>query len=678
MNAPYSYIPAVPVAIGFGGGILCGMEWNGMWCAAIFAIAAITLFVTRRRYFSFVLAAAALGAVSGNAAKPDVPESGLIGEKLYFTGEVRQAYHYQNSCRIIADISAYSPTGKGYRRPSSDTRVSILTPVDIDSIDAGDVILFYGRLSASGDGVDLPYETDYSAFDIVDGVNARARIQPDHIFVTERSHGIKAFLSQLRHAAEDLIYSLPVNSETAWFLSAVMLGDDSMLGDDIKESFRATGLAHILALSGMHTGIIALLVSAIFSLLKLLKRGARYRHLAVIAAVWLFVAVTGGAASVVRAATVITIMLAARMLQRDTSAYNSLAIAALVILSVAPRQIYSPGFQLSFAAVASILVFARRLNPVNERRHLIHSAASLFTVSVSAVIGTALLTAFYFHRLPLLFLFPNIIMAALLPVIIGIGAIMALLTAVGLTPIFPGHVCDAIYDSGLWVTDRFAAFDNVEADGIFLTAVFVICAYIALCGAAFAFVRRRHLTAAMLTAAIAVCAASCSATRDIPAAELYVTRHYLHTEIILRHGDSCLMLSTSKPEDTEQIRRRAEVRYADFLAHRRCRGGINAVNGDFNNGPFRLIGDRLVAGKHSITVASGKSPKPITAKTDYLLMCRGYRHDFRQLLSATQPDTVLLSADLPKGRLKSYTGVCDSLGIPVRDIGRERFSIMLE
>lgn len=678
MKAPYSYIPAVPVAIGFGGGIMFGMEGIGLWTAAICAAATIALFATRRRYFSFVLAAAALGAVSGNAAKPDVPDSGLIGKKLYFTGEVRQIHHYQNSCRIIADVSAYSPTGKDFRRPSSDTRVSILTPVDIDSIDAGDVILFYGRLSASGDGVDLPYETDYSAFDIVDGVNASARIQPDNIFVTAKSRGVRAWLNRLRHSAEDLIYSLPVESRTAWFLSAVMLGDDSMLGDDIKESFRATGLAHILALSGMHTGIIALLVSAIFSLLKLLKRGARYRHLAVIAAVWLFVAVTGGAASVVRAATVITIMLAARMLQRDTSAYNSLAIAALVILSVAPRQIYSPGFQLSFAAVASILVFARRLNPVNERRHLIHSAASLFTVSVSAVIGTALLTAFYFHRLPLLFLFPNIIMAALLPVIIGIGAIMALLTAVGLTPIFPGHVCDAIYDSGLWVTERFAAFDNVETDGIFLTTVFVICTYIALCGAAFAFVRRRHLTAALLTAAIAVCAASCSATRDIPAAELYVTRHYLHTEIILRHGDSCLMLSTSKPEDTEQIRRRAEVRYADFLAHRRCRGGINAVNRDFNNGPFRLIGDRLVAGKHSITLASGKSPKPITAKTDYLLMCRGYRHDFRQLLSATQPDTVLLSADLPKGRLESYTGVCDSLGIPVRDIGRERFSIMLE
>ena len=59
-------------------------------------------------------------------------------------------------------------------------------------------------------------------------------------------------------------------------------------------------------------------------------------------------------------------------------------------------------------------------------------------------------------------------------------------------------------------------------------------------------------------------------------------------------------------------------------------------------------------------------------------MCRGYRHDFRELLSAVRPDTVLLSADLPKSRLEKYAAACDSLGIPVRDIGRERFSIIFE
>lgn len=678
MKAPYSYIPAVPVAIGFGGGIMFGMEGFGLWCAAVAAVAAMALFATRRRYFAFVLAAAALGGVSGNAARPGAPDSGLIGDKVYFTGEVRQIHHYQSSCRIIADIAAYSPSGNDFRQPGAATRVSILTPVDIDSIDAGDAILCHGRLTPSGEALDLPYETDYSTFDIVDGVNARARIHPDNIFVTARSRGVRAWLNGLRHSAEDLIYSLPVDSETAWFLSAVMLGDDSMLGDDIKESFRATGLAHILALSGMHTGIIALLVSAIFGLLKLFRRGARYRHLAVIAAVWLFVAVTGAAASVVRAATVITIMLAAGILQRDTSPYNSLAIAALVILSVAPCQIYSPGFQLSFAAVIAILVFARRLNPVSERRHALHSAMSLVTVSIAAVIGTALLTAFYFHRLPLLFLFPNIIMAALLPVVIALGAVMATLTAIGLTPTLLGHVCDAIYRSGLWVTDQFATFDHVEIDGIFLTAAFVICAYIALCGAALAFVRRRHLTAALLTAAIAVGAVSCSVRRDVPEAELYVTRHYLHTEIIMRHGDSCLMLSTAKPDDIEQVRLSAEKKYADFLAHRRCRGGIKAVGGDFAAGPFRGIGDRLVAGGHSIAIASARSQQPIETKADYLLMCRGYRHDFRELLSAVRPDTVLLSADLPKSRLEKYAAACDSLGIPVRDIGRERFSIIFE
>lgn len=677
MKAPYSHIPAVPVAIGFGGGILSGIEGYGVACIIVGITIATALIITHRLYFSFIAAAMTLGAISGTAARLQPIDNNLIGHRLYVRGEVRELCRYSNSTRIIVDADSYSHDNHRYTN-FTDTRISIVIPAVTDSITPGDRLMFYGRLSQTGEALDLPFETDYSSFDIVNGVNAHARVSPDNISVVGKGYGITAFIARIHTSVQDLIFSLPVKSETAWFLAAVMLGDDSMLGVEIKESFRATGLAHMLALSGFHTGIIAFFASIILSGFKLLKRGSRYRHTAVIAAVWLFAVMTGLTASVVRAATVITIMLAARILQRDTSPYNTLAIAALVILSAAPRQIYSPGFQLSFTAVLSILVFARRLNPVNERRRILYPCVSLFTVSISAVIGTALLTAFYFHRLPLLFLIPNVVMAALMPVITGLGIIMIPFSAIGLNPEFLGQTCDSLYSLGLWITTQFASFDPSETDCIFLNPTFIIAAYTTLIIASVAFVRRRHIAAASLTATIAIAAVSCSSARRLPSAELYITRHYLHTEIIMRHDDRCIMLSTAKEHMLDDIRIKAESKYKDFLAHRRCPGHIHIETGDFRSGPFRHIGDRLVAGAKSITIAHRESRPPTSGKTDYLLMCRGYRHDFLTLLNAVSPDTVLLSADLPEKQFGKYKSACDSAGIPSRNITQSRFSIILD
>ena len=111
----------------------------------------------------------------------------------------------------------------------------------------------------------------------------------------------------------------------------------------MRETFRTLGLAHLLALSGFHVALFAGLASLLLYPLRLWRRYARWRHVAILAAVWFYVLVSGMPASAVRAALMLSIVLGGKMMQRQDVGFNTLAAAALVMLVWNPGLLYSPG-----------------------------------------------------------------------------------------------------------------------------------------------------------------------------------------------------------------------------------------------------------------------------------------------------------------------------------------------
>ncbi len=209
------------------------------------------------------------------------------------------------------------------------------------------------------------------------------------------------------------------NRTHAQVLKAMFLGLRNELSPDILEAFRNSGSIHILAVSGLHVGLIATVCFFGFSLLRLPRKAT---DLLTIAAVVLYACLVGFRPSVFRASLMAVIFLISRIIERDRDLFNLLAFAALVLLLINPAQLWDIGFQLSFAAVAAIvylmpkwerfiprLLGLGRTDPtVNQGDGVpLHSAWVRVVwwlviglgVTLSAQVGTTLIAVWHFHRI---------------------------------------------------------------------------------------------------------------------------------------------------------------------------------------------------------------------------------------------------------------------------------------
>ena len=210
-------------------------------------------------------------------------------------------------------------------------------------------------------------------------------------------------------------------------VAAMALGDKSALTKDLREVYAVTGASHVLALSGLHLGII-------YTLLSLLIVGRRWQmvsQMLIVLCIWAFVFLVGMSTSVVRSATMLTVYALLSLGYRDKMTVNTLAFTAIVMLMVHPLSLYDVGFQMSFMAVLAILVFMPLLESLFPREYLLsHQTVrwlwSMVAVSVSAQIGVAPLIAYYFGRFSTFFLLTNFIVIPAATLILWLSPVVLL------------------------------------------------------------------------------------------------------------------------------------------------------------------------------------------------------------------------------------------------------------
>lgn len=210
-------------------------------------------------------------------------------------------------------------------------------------------------------------------------------------------------------------------------VAAMALGDRSALTKELKETYSKTGASHVLALSGLHLGII-------YALLSMLVVGRRWQmitQVATVLSIWAFVFLTGMSASVVRSAIMLTVYALLALGHRQKMSVNTLAFTAIVMLLVTPKALFDVGFQMSFMAVFSILLFVPLFyRPFSAEYLMTHRAVSwlwgIVAVSVAAQIGVAPLIAYYFGRFSCYFLLTNFIVipAATLILYLALGTLL--------------------------------------------------------------------------------------------------------------------------------------------------------------------------------------------------------------------------------------------------------------
>ncbi|HEX5152016.1 MAG TPA: ComEC/Rec2 family competence protein [Parafilimonas sp.] len=191
---------------------------------------------------------------------------------------------------------------------------------------------------------------------------------------------------------------------------ALLIGYRNDLDKELIQAYSNTGVVHIIAISGLHIGVIYSALVLFFSLFKSYRIKRWFEPVFILLIIWLFTLIAGGAPSVLRAAVMFTFILAGKVLNKNGNIYNTLAASAFILLISNPFFLWDVGFQLSYAAVFSIVLFYK---PVNALLYFKNKSLrwiwQLSAVSLSAQIFTLPLVIYHFHQLPLLFLFSNLL-----------------------------------------------------------------------------------------------------------------------------------------------------------------------------------------------------------------------------------------------------------------------------
>lgn len=266
-----------------------------------------------------------------------------------------------------------------------------------------------------------PGEFDYDAYLKSKGITGIIYINNfrDVKILSHNKNLFNDFIFSVRKFIDEKIYKYH-SLNTAALLRGLLLADRGEISYETKTEFINSGVIHVLAVSGLHVGYIALIFLLLFGRLNIFLRS-----IITIAGLFLFMIITGVPPSVFRATVMAIIIIIAFLTNRSTNLFNSLAIAALIILAINPAEIYNPGFQLSFAAVLSIAVIypliEKKINEFHIKNKSLRYILLFIGVSLSAQIGTLPLTLIYFGKVSLIALLTNLMVIPAIGVIIAVA-----------------------------------------------------------------------------------------------------------------------------------------------------------------------------------------------------------------------------------------------------------------
>ena len=200
-----------------------------------------------------------------------------------------------------------------------------------------------------------------------------------------------------------------ISTQNKAVISAISLGKREDIDSLTNEQFSNAGVMHILAVSGLHVGIVFLILISLFKPLMKYKSGKIIIYISIILILWIYALLTGFTPSVVRAVLMFSLVSLGKTFDKKHNIYNTIFASAFILLIINPFYIFQVGFQLSYLAVIGIIFFQPKISSlIKTNNRLFNYFWGIVSVSLAAQLATAPITLLYFHKFPVYFLLSNI------------------------------------------------------------------------------------------------------------------------------------------------------------------------------------------------------------------------------------------------------------------------------
>ena len=431
--------------------------------------------------------------------------------------------------------------------------------VPLSNVEPGTVMWFRGQpelLRKTGN----PFEFDYHAYAVRNGIGHRIYLKENNIYFLqkEKNPNLLEWSLIIRDRLLKILEKSGMKGEVLHLVSAISLGARDELEPETVQIFSKTGVIHVLAVSGMNVGIIYVVLDLLLRFLKRRRSGIILHTLLILSALWGYALITGMSASVLRAAAMFSFIVIGTNLSRHPNIYNTLAASAFVLLCLNPFLVYNVGFQLSYAAVFSIVFFHPYLYGLLYFKYWIPDQIwTLLTVSVAAQIGTIPFLLHYFHQFPTWFLLANLMVIPLVTLILYLTFIVFIVA-----PIFPflGEIMARILDwagQGMLFSVHFverlpySILDGLYPSDLTLCLIVLVAVSITLF---ILYKSSKALTAALVLIIALLAVSNFSVYQKLSRKEVVVFNLSGKTLVALTAGNETTWITTEKNNTIEKLK----------------------------------------------------------------------------------------------------------------------------
>ena len=316
----------------------------------------------------------------------------------------------------------------------------------------GDKIIINGKWNAI-ENPSNPAQFNYKSYLYNSGITAQQYVKNDawKLISNQKDFSIMKFAFIYQKKLLRILESNFQDEELA-VISALLLGYKDLLDRETIMTYASSGAMHVLAVSGLHVGIIYLVLNSLFFFFGNIKYGNYIKAILLILSLWAYALLTGLSPSVLRAATMFSFIIIGSALKRETNIYNTLAASAFVLLLYNPYILLQVGFQLSYAAVLGIVYLQPKMyNLFRPSNWLMDKVWAITTVSIAAQLATFPLGMYYFHQFPNYFLLSNLFVIPLATFIINGGILLFVVSAI---PVFSSYIS--------WLINKLLLFLNLS------------------------------------------------------------------------------------------------------------------------------------------------------------------------------------------------------------------------
>ncbi|MFQ3238601.1 MAG: competence protein ComEC [Olleya marilimosa] len=329
----------------------------------------------------------------------------------------------------------------------------------------------------------------FSYKDYLEKQQVHYQLYADHtnlLQLQNKTHTLFGYAAKLRSHINSKLNPYQYTNDQLSIINALILGQRQNITKEVYDNYTNAGAIHILAVSGLHVGIILLILNLAFKPVERLKNGKFYKTLILVILLWTYALIAGGSASIIRATTMFSIVAIGINLKRPTNIYNTLAVSVFVLLLIKPNFLFDVGFQLSYAAVIAIVSFQPILEKLWTPKYKIVTLLwQTLTVTVSAQFGIIPISLYYFHQFPSLFWLSNLIVIPFLSIILGLGLLVITLALFGLPKTLLSDAFGMVIN---WMNSFFGWISSQEdfliidipftIAQVIVSYIFILCLYV--------------------------------------------------------------------------------------------------------------------------------------------------------------------------------------------------------